>query len=380
MRDVVSLAPHEQHQRRSNLSSIVHACLLVATLIAARAHAAVAPPVPGINWVRLEGAEQCLSAPVLAQRVGDHVRALRFGAVDEAELFVDGWVRPAAQGGWDVHLEVSGPSGQVFGRRDMHFDGERCAVIDQGVALVIAVTLYPEIGFADAGIPLDSRTEGSLDALFGAEPNEPDPEALPTSAPLEPTPAPTRSQRTALEDASPAEPRSWNLGVDVTGFAALGQLPGLSFGLATHVQLRVLGVWPIELGARVYTERNAYAVAPDKGESSFQLLLASLATCPWSWLDAFSVCGGLEAGRLRALPSGFAVSPEPTDAPIVNVLANAVLRLELGDTFLVRTAAELAVPLIQQRFTYRSSASTSGQLYRMPQVALRLELGAGLQF
>ncbi len=343
---------------------------------------------PGINWVRLDGAEHCPSAVALVERVEARMRELRFTSTREADLFVDGSVRHAAEGGWDVRLEVSSRDGKIYGRRDMHFDGEACAVIEDGVALVIAVTLYPEAGLANAGIPLDSETAGSLDALFGSEPSD--------LAPEESVPAPASAPPPAAEKSRPAEPvapraraepepvpeAAWHLFVDVAGFGAIGQLPGASVGVVGHIALDWPGLWPIEIGARVFREGSTKAQSPDKGRSRFELLLASIATCPWSpaWLPAFAVCTGVEAGRLRAESSGFAVLPPVENDAVANLLASGVWRVRFTAALHLRAAAAVVLPLIQHEYTYRSAAAERVLLYRMPQVGARVEIGAGMRF
>ena len=82
----------------------------------------------------------------------------------------------------------------------MHFEGDDCSIVDEGVALVIAVTLYPHTGLLDSGIPLDQNLAGNLDALFGAEPTDPDPASLAAPAavsyaePAEPSPPPSAAR------------------------------------------------------------------------------------------------------------------------------------------------------------------------------------------
>src|SRR5687768_10727568 len=77
---------------------------------------------PGLNWVRLAGAEDCLSAAELADRVEQRVGRNLFVATTTAELFVDGSVRGTTRAGtatrtFDVTLQVSRPGGEVLGER-----------------------------------------------------------------------------------------------------------------------------------------------------------------------------------------------------------------------------------------------------------------------
>jgi hypothetical protein len=328
-----------------------------------------------------------LSATQLAQRVEARVGRILFASANEADVFVDGYVRPSASSGWDVMLDVSDPDGRVLGKRDMHFDGPACTAIDEGVALVIAVTLYPNTGLVDAGIPLDESTAGSLDSLFGNEPTDPDP----SSFPARPTPAVgasvphapgARAETTASSARNRTQADGWGLALDGAGVAGFGQLPGASLGLSAHAQLIPTGAWPIELGATAFLARTANAGRGIAGTVRFELVLASLMVCPWQpeWLLGLSLCAGAEVGRLHVEPSDFAVLPGPSSDLVANLLGSGVLRVRLVGGLYLRAGLLLALPLVQRRYEYQTPVATTAQLYRMPQVAGRAEIGLGWRF
>jgi hypothetical protein len=362
--------------------------ICMALLCVGRAHA-VDLHRPGLNWVRLAGAEQCVSAAQLAAKVEARVGRVLFVTPYEAEVFVDGFVRKAASQGWDVTLDVSDPDGRVLGKRDMHFDGEDCAVIDDGVALVIAVTLYPNTGLTEGGVPLDAGVAGRLDSLFGGEPTDPDPATLPAAAGAQSgagAAAAKSSPSPVAASASSAAPSSraprWSVAVDAAPTVGFGQLPGLSLGLAAHVQVTPPEMWPIELGAATFLQRSVQAHGGVAGEASFKLALASVTVCPWqpAWLPALAVCAGAELGQLRVEPSGFSESQPTSSDFVANLLGAAVLRARIVGGLYLRTALLLALPLVQRGYGYQTPAATSEQLYRMPQVAGRAEIGLGWRF
>jgi hypothetical protein len=337
-----------------------------------------------LNWVRLEGADSCAPAASVARRVEDRVKRLVFASVDEADVFVDGYVRRAPKGGWDVQLAVSTRNGRVWGRRDIHFDGEDCSLIDDGVALVIAVTIDPNRDPSDIGIPLDEDTAGSLDQLFGAEPVDPDLASLPTpvgrEAEAKPVAAETSPEPSAADDRELATPPSWGVRFEVAGVAGAGQLPGASFGLAAHLQIEPPDAWPFELSAVVLQPRTAAATGESDGRGTFNLMLASVATCPWSPLPVFELCGGAELGVLHLATRGFAESQPPSSAVVANAILAGTLHASLFRGFALRFGAVLALPLVQHRYSFRASDATNGQLYRMSQAAGRLEIGVGYRF
>ena len=82
----------------------------------ARAHG---PPAPALNWVRLPGAEHCIAAAALADRIEERVGRVLFVPDTEAGLSVDGRVGRNEQG-FQVTLQVSKPGGRVLGERVPH--------------------------------------------------------------------------------------------------------------------------------------------------------------------------------------------------------------------------------------------------------------------
>jgi hypothetical protein len=344
---------------------------------------------PGLNWVRLEGAEKCLSSAELAARVEARVGRVLFATPGDADVFVDGFVRKGAEQGWDVTLAVTEPNGRVLGKREVHFDGADCAVIDEGVALVIAVTLYPNTGLTEGGVPLDAGVAGRIDLLFGEEPTDPDPATLPKAAN-----APTgidaagsnASRAQAGSNASSAAPSTqapaWSLALDVAPTIGFGQLPGASLGLGAHLQVTPPDMWPIELGAASFLERTVQARGGVAGQASFKLAVASVTVCPWqpAWLPTLAICGGAELGRLHVEPSEFPELQPSSNDFVANLLGAAVLRAPIVAGLYLRVALLLALPLIQHGYGYQTPAATSEQLYRMPQVAGRAEIGLGWRF
>lgn len=355
-------------------------------LVTLPAHAAEPQP-PGLNWVRLPGAESCISSAALAQKVETRVGRVLFVAVGEAGLFVDGHVQPRPEQGWDVTLELSEPQGKVLGRREMQFDAGDCSVVDEAVALVIAVTLYPNTGLVESGIPLDPTTAANLRALFGQEPTDLDPTTLPSATP---TPLPPRvDARDARKDTGapaqgsvPATARpEWAFGIDAAATGGLGQLPGLNPGVTAHVWITPPAAWPIEAGMVLFpgaTEEHASGT----GRARFELWMASLAVCPWQpdWLRALALCAGAEVGLLHVESRGFPGGDVTADDPVASVVVMPRLHVHLAGALHLRGALVVAVPLDQRRYTVEASDGSLATLFRIPQLTARAELGLGLAF
>ncbi len=345
--------------------------------------AAEDPLQPGLNWVRLPGAESCLSASALATRVETRVGRMLFVSVSEAGLSVDGSVR-ALPSGWQVTLDISDPDGRVLGRRELQFEGKECSVIDDSITLVIAITLYPNTGLLDGGIPLDPATAAKLEALFGSEPTDPDPASLPaSSAPATPSsrPAPPAARAEQGGGGPRVRTEPWTLGIALAGTGALGHLPGPAGGGSGYALLTLPGAWPVQLGL-LWLPGTTKRADEGRGEASFDLLTGSLAMCPWqpSWLESLAFCAGLEAGRLHVQPRDFAFGNRAITDAVASLLGLASLQPRLLGPLHLRVALALSVPLIQRAYTFQSGDGTPSPLFRMPQLAARLELGLGLFF
>lgn len=366
----------------------------LAVLSCATAARAEDPQRPGLNWVRLRGAESCLSAPELAQRVELRVGRMLFASVSDAGIFVDGYVGRSREG-WDVTLEVSDREGALLGRRELHVPGADCNVIDEAVTLVIAVTLYPNTAMMEGGIALDPATSAKLLALFGQESVDPDPALLAPATPRPESRAEVRAvrgagvdrvsastDRAAIEEPGPdVQGGAFELGFDAVAIGALGQLPGFAAGAGVRVGLRAPGAFPIEVGGSLLPS-SIETAGNVSGRARFALLLGSLSACPVEpeWLRASALCGGAEIGQLEVEASGFAEDNRSVSDLVANLLLSALYRPELAAGIHLRVAAVLAVPLIQRSYGFEALDGTDAPLFRMPQLAGRLELGLAVQF
>ena len=348
-------------------------CSLFALVLCASAARADDPLAPGLNWVRLPGAETCIAARALAEQIELRLGRVLFVPLSAAGLTVDGSVQRVQPDGWQVVLDVSDAAGRLLGRRELRFASGDCSVIDESVVLVIAVTLYPETGLVDGGIPLDPETARKLEALFGGEPTDPDPASLGPSPTLAVGSARVPPPPTAMPPARSAErSRSHNapgvrLGFDATASAGLGRLPGLRTAVAGYVRIAPGAFGTLELGATWWPE-----VEVDAGElaaaARLELLVASLALCPWrpDALPALALCFGAEAGVLAVQPLAFAFAVEAARDPVAAVLGRVLLRPALVGPLHLRAAIELSLPLLQRSYTYQGSDGQPRDLFRMP--------------
>jgi len=340
---------------------------------------------PGLNWVRLEGAEDCLSADELADKVEVRVGRTLFVATTEAGLFVDGSVRAAAKTNgttrtFEIVLQVSRPGGEVLGERALSIEGDSCSAIDDAVSLVIAVTLYPRSSLVTAGIPLDPSTAQSLSTLFGNEPTDPDPATLPAaaaSAQLDTRPA--KPVEVLQEKRGTGNTKPTWFGLDAIGAGALGQLPNVRIAVGGYLRITPQGLWPLELGgAHYFTGREQ---VPEGGSVSFRLTTFSLSGCPWDLYAAqLLTCAGLEGGLISAKPQGLAVTGDATTDPVLNLLLGLIYRPRIAGPLHLRVALLAGVPILQHEFAYQAQDGSFPTLFQTSPIHGRAELGLGLSF
>lgn len=371
----------------------VCACVLLASAADAQAGRTLSP---ALNWVRLPGAESCLGARALAQSVEDKAGQAVFVEPTRAELFVDGYVTPQDGGGFEVALEVRLPEGDALGYRTLRFSDEDCAAIDDAVSLVIAVTLYPRTGMPEAGIALSDDTRGALDALFGREPTELDPQSLPTPPQSAKTARWAEAPRDRVPETTPqTEPASaspWVVLLDAAAAAGYGQIPQWTVGVSLHVGLRHRESFPIELSARLWqaTEQQApsASVSPitlgptevlRSGRARFALITGEFSACPWTLAESIGLrfCTGIEGGQLSVTPSGFVRGSGTVHEPVGGLTAGPRLRTALADPLTLRAGFSLVVPLLTYTFRYEEADGQVVDLYRPPPVSARLVLGLG---
>jgi hypothetical protein len=183
-------------------------------------------------------------------------------------------------------------------------------------------------------------------------------------------------------DDVPAAGSDVRLGIDLVGASGLGQLPEIAFGAGARIRLEIDSAWPVELGVSGFVPATEHAGNDSAGEARFDLLLASLATCPWQpdWLSGLALCAGAEGGRLRVQPKAFEGSSAAASDAVMDLLGSAVLHVRLGSTLRVRAALTVLLPLLQRSYTYQAADGADARLFRMTQLAGRAEIGAGAVF
>jgi hypothetical protein len=353
------------------------------------------PPPFGINWVRLEGADSCLTAAELAQNVETYLDRVLFGAATTAKLFVDGHVRAGAARKWEATLELALPDGRRFGSRQLSLSGADCRAIDDGVVFVIVLMLKD---LRTARIALDPRLAALLDALFP-----------PLEAPLLPPPLnlishselPRPRQATPPQlsqparPAEPAEPdgptdvaelRAGGVRIEASGISSLGLLPGFSLGGAVHATVETAVIGSIELGLALFPERSVTASADGtaRGRVDFALSAIFAGLCPLRPFSALALCAGGDFGFVGVQREGFGEAglenPEPDTSHVLFIpRVSGVFRLELGALLLLRASMAVAAPLRRDELWFATEGGDT-VLFRTWPVVGRADIGLGATF
>jgi len=353
------------------------------------------PPPFGINWVRLEGADSCLTAADVAQGVETYLDRVLFGAATTAKLFVDGHVRAGAASTWEATLELALPDGKRFGSRQLSLSGTACSAIDDGVVFVIVLMLQD---LRTSRIPLDPQLAALLDSLF--PPLEPPPLPPPLNVishselPRRP-PAPPARPSQLPQPSDPAEPDSLadvaelqpgGVRVEASGMGSLGLLPGFSLGVAVHATLETAVIGSIELGMALFPDRSvtAFADGTPRGRVDFALSAIFAGLCPLRPFSALALCAGADVGFVGVQREGFAEAglenPEPDSSHVLIIpRASGVIRLELGSFLLLRASMGVAAPLRRDEFWYATEGGERA-LFRTWPVVGRADIGLGAAF
>jgi hypothetical protein len=345
----------------------------------------------GLNWVRLPGAESCISASDLMNRIEARAERVLFVRAGEAALSIDGYVQPVAgpPAGWAVTLEVSDAEGHVLGHRDLGvLAGPDCTVVAGAALLIFDLTVDPD-GVLDTGIPLSPDTRRLLDQLLKRDEIDPKPDELPVHHDQSAAPPPGRvaapgkpaRQREPEREPEPAPPLAttpasptW---LHLSALGSFGELPGVAWGLGVRATLPTTQGWLVELSLSAFPERPEPLEHAAGAEAGFSAQLGALALCPLRPTAALALCAGAEYGRQAIAPSGLAGPAEPADKALVNVLAYGLLRADLLGPLSVRASAAVVAPLLRNDYRYTAQPGEQ-RLFRMAPVAVRAEVGLGL--
>lgn len=309
-----------------------------------------APRTSSLSWTRGPGAEACIDARALSQRVEQRLRRAAIVAPTIGDIAIEGRVdRREGPASWHAIINVFDAAGARVGMRELASDRADCRALDDELGLVVSLLIDPEAAFAPASPPV------------ARAPAPPPPPVCP--------PPPV---------APPPPPSPWRVAAE-GGFAlGFGLVPSKPGG-GTVFRVRVAPpVGPsFELGGAVWLDSHATLGADP---ATFSLAYGSAVICPLDVAAAgftLAACAGARVGSLRVGGVGVPLAYRQEEL-IVDVIAEARARRRIAGPLLVALGVGLGVPTRRDRFFYVDGEGTRRDVFQAAPVAGVFDLAVGL--
>lgn len=300
-----------------------------------------------LSWVRMPGAEACLSSGELARAVEARLSRSVFVSAAEADLAVEGRAERTGSG-WRAVLQVSDASGAVLGDRTLESGEEGCDALGRLVALTVALMIDP----LTAPEPVE-------------EPEEPareDPIVI------------VRTERVEVPVERPGG--RWRVEFDTALVGALGLLPTPALGGVATVIVEPPGFIPLVVEGALFPFVRAEQASGVYAD--FLQVHAGLALCPLALRErglALHGCVGADAGAVFVVGGDAALDERE------RVIGQARVSLrghwDVIGPLTVRLGLHFVVPFRHEPFTTGAGANA---FYTPEPVAGMVDLGAGLHF
>jgi hypothetical protein len=314
----------------SERATLTTAALSLFALLATgqAAHADSAPPGKGprtssLSWVRLPGADSCVSTQDLARDVEARLHRSVFVSPSDADVSVEGRIEPKPKGGWHATIAIRDDRGALLGNRNLDNPATSCGEMREELAFVIAVMIDPD-------------------------------------AALTPRPAPAPAR-------APDPPR-WRLDAGTSVAGAAGLLPHVSLGVRVDALLTPPKLIPLEGFGVVWPHDSL-------GSASIWLALVGGGLCPLRYLGSRVLLYGCASGIAGMMSSSGPASTVPVGiTPVLGAELEGRLSLRLGGPFVARLGVALVVPIIYP------AGGTMADPYKLSPVAGTADLGLGVVF
>jgi hypothetical protein len=325
---------------------------------------------PALNWTRQPGAESCIGSVELAARIEERVQKKIFVPAPEAIVAVEGYVAPNPSGGFRASIAMSDGQGLLYGSRELETHGT-CAELNDGLVFVIAVTLRPEAGGV-TGIELPENVASALDALFGAEPTEPNPAAFPATPQPAHTPAPAPAPVAAAEpepEPQPQPEQTVRAFIEALGALQLGLQPDTGIGGGVGLRVRIARAGSLSLqGSLLAPSREYIRDAGDDGARSYADIgsrMVSLGYCTPAWLggDVIGVeaCAAGRMGEVIAAAQDFDGENGEQSSVFLALGLAARLTVELNANVIVALSLGPELHLARPVFEYATSSGPAAE-------------------
>lgn len=328
----------------------VAACLCSAV---ARAEDRATPKqTSSLSWVRLPGAEACISARELSESVERRLHRSVFVSPSVADISIEGRIEKD-KGGYHAALGGTRRDGTSLGHRDLH--AATCRDLDEGLSLVVALMIDP-----DALAPPAPRPDE-------AKPPEVIRERIIIREIHEVSPAPI-----------PREPKPWQFGAFADGQLGLQRFPEAAWGAEVGLALEAPGFIPLE-AAFAYWPPSTWATG--SRTVTWSAFDARLRACPQflrSKAVALGACLGMRTGAVSAAGGGFSANDDQSRF-LLDADAAARLRVTLAGGAFAFVSAGGGAALVRQRFVMLTPSGTE-TLFTRPSFFGEAGLGVGIDF
>ncbi|MDD9969180.1 MAG: hypothetical protein OXR73_23260 [Myxococcales bacterium] len=366
---------------------------------------AAAQRAPSLGWVRMPGAEACISTRALAERVERRLQRDVFVSASQSELAVEGRVAPGdGPNSWVATLVMSDPDGRVLGQRELRAEGQRCAVLDESLTLVIAIAIDPGSGLGSTvgaaatgtqgGDPgaLSDGTERLIEQLGLTETDEQTLIAeLTLTGPDTPGSQPAASgdpegnlkTRPSPEAARPPSRRSTDrksdeIQLSASGGALMGALPRPAATLSASLSIVSTSFWALDLGLELALPQTQLT---NVGTATFSLFAAQASLCPVRpqlGALALRLCVGSRLGILFAEGENFERNETP--AGTWAELLGAAKFIYYFKKWFVQAEGTAGTAFVRDRFLFRGRDNDLAFLHRASALIGRASIGLGVRF
>lgn len=325
---------------------------IAAALSATAAQAEERGPTASLSWVRLDGADTCVTTQGLANGVEQALERKVFVSAADAQLSVEGHVARTA-GAWRARVSMRDAKGALLGTRDLESRDTSCDVLGKQLALVVSLMI-------DAEAP------------------------KPPPAPVLPASPPAREivveRETVYVPTAPVPPRSWKLAVGASTVVGVGVMPETATALRGTVIVDPPRFWAVALSGTMWMDQSI--AAERGGRADVALAYGGLALCPLATFGprlSWRGCAGGQVGSLRTRGVGFddAFADERL---LVNATLEGAFGVRVAGPLLATAGLAFLVPLAKSELAYRTADGAQHQLFRAAPLAITGELGLALLF
>jgi hypothetical protein len=336
--------------------------LLAATLSVAEGAWAAPPRTASLSWVRLPGADACVSTQDLAKDVEKLLGRRVFVSASQGDVSVEGRIEHKPKGGFRATISVRDAKGVELGTREIE-GAKECSTMRDELAIVIAVMIDPDAMSRPPEPPPPPWV-----------PPAPPPPPAVTVTPSQPAPAPLPAQ--------PAGPRqepanAWHLETGASVAAEVGLLPHATLGVRVDALLTPPGFIPLEAYGEIWPYDTTQSGASN---GAFTLAWGGGGLCPLAYSRGRFLAYGCASGIAGVVFSqGQNGGPNGPQALLAGALETRVA-YRIGGPFAVRLGLAAEVPILRPYRDSTTAGSGAPDYFRTTVVTGTADAGLGLEF